>query len=177
MSKQNLIFYSNSCDYCRDLAKLMAEVGVLNNFKRFCTDDPNIKIPSIIKTVPTIIVRGINKPLSGSDAFNYIKQLKNKDNTNNSNVTNNQTEPLPSTISDSYSTTYSALDGCDDMSCPINTVYYSGIDDKSSNNVKQFNNKPNMPHMTKNESTDELSKRMEEMETMRRREIPDVKRI
>ena len=51
MSKQNLIFYSNSCDYCRDLAKLMAEVGVLNNFKRFCTDDPNIKIPSIIKTV------------------------------------------------------------------------------------------------------------------------------
>ena len=174
MSKQNLIFYSNSCDYCRDLAKLMADVGVLNNFKRFCTDDPNIKIPSIIKTVPTIIVRGINKPLSGTDAFNYIKQLNN---TKNTNVTNNQTEPLPSTILESYSTTYSALDGCDDMSCPINTNYYSGIDNKSSNNVKQFDNKPNMPYMTKNESTDELSKRMEEMENMRRQEIPDIKRI
>ena len=44
-----------------------------DNYKYISVDDPNIKLPAIIEKVPTLIVKGMNKPLVGNEVFTWIK--------------------------------------------------------------------------------------------------------
>ncbi|MCH7928168.1 MAG: hypothetical protein IID03_09345 [Candidatus Dadabacteria bacterium] len=59
-----------------DLLKELTEHGLLKHFERICVDrnqNINLKLPSFLKEVPTIIVPDYDQPLVGIDAFKWIK--------------------------------------------------------------------------------------------------------
>jgi hypothetical protein len=47
--------------------------NIIDLFKIVSVDDKNIKIPDIIVSVPTLIVKGINKPLVGKEVFLWLE--------------------------------------------------------------------------------------------------------
>ena len=73
----NILFYSQQCQYCYQLLNLMKAENLLCYFEMFCIDNkPMSQIPPNIKTVPTMIVKNINKPLVAQETFDYINSLK-----------------------------------------------------------------------------------------------------
>lgn len=77
MSKnQNIIFYSKSCKTCANLFETLNNERLLKYFKLICVDDCLTEISKQIRTVPTMLVYNVNKPLEGSDTFKWIEQLK-----------------------------------------------------------------------------------------------------
>lgn len=45
----------------------------LSDFVRKVCVDGNVKIPSVVKSVPTLIARGINRPLVGDQVFSWLE--------------------------------------------------------------------------------------------------------
>jgi hypothetical protein len=71
----NILFYSIDCNYSKLIIKKLHDENMLNQFKLI--DIAKIKdIPKIITSVPTIIVKDVNKPLIGIHAFNWIENTK-----------------------------------------------------------------------------------------------------
>lgn len=72
----NILFYSNNCPFSKEILNLIIKNQITNHFKLICIEDKNIKIPPFITNVPTLVVKNVNKPLIGLDAFNWIKLQK-----------------------------------------------------------------------------------------------------
>jgi len=94
MNNMNIIFYSRRCETCINLINILESEKLLNYFKLFCVDGRINDIPPQITMVPTVIVQNINKPMTGSEVFEWIKSVKylrkqNIDNNNNINNSNN----------------------------------------------------------------------------------------
>lgn len=53
--KKDLLFYSNFCDYSTNLIHILNKKGIRDNFILICVDKKDIKIPSFIDCVPTIL--------------------------------------------------------------------------------------------------------------------------
>src|SRR5277367_1994936 len=75
MSTINIIFFSNNCEGSKLLITLMQAERLTEFFHMICTDD-NPKIPSQIKTTPTIIIRGVATPYVAADAFKWFAKVK-----------------------------------------------------------------------------------------------------
>jgi hypothetical protein len=58
MSKQNLVlFYSNKCIHSKEfLSMLHKDADLNNNVTKVNVDNPNIKLPPYIQSVPSLIV-------------------------------------------------------------------------------------------------------------------------
>ena len=72
---KNLFFYSEKCQFCLELYKIMKNQHILNLFNLICVDG-NDKIPKSITQVPTLVIKDFKTPLVGSSAFNWIKTRK-----------------------------------------------------------------------------------------------------
>lgn len=70
MNSSNILFYSEKCKYCYKLLQEIKTRNLEGVFKFVCAD--TTKVPSIITSVPTIVVRQCTKPLVGKDAFNWV---------------------------------------------------------------------------------------------------------
>lgn len=68
-----ILFYSNRCIHCNKLINIINNKTLQDKFKYISVDDNTIKIPEIIKSVPTLIVKGINKPLIGKEVFLWLE--------------------------------------------------------------------------------------------------------
>ena len=76
-----ILFYSNKCLHCKELLNLLSkDVQINQKFTKINVDNPNIKIPPYVKSVPTAIipVNGSPNLVSGSQIFNWFnKQHEN----------------------------------------------------------------------------------------------------
>tara|TARA_Y100001970_G_scaffold292772_1_gene435756 strand:- start:2859 stop:3563 length:705 start_codon:yes stop_codon:yes gene_type:complete len=73
MNNQHVLFYSNNCPHSREFIQLINNSQFNYVFKRYCIEEMR-KIPNGIFEVPTIIVPGINWPLSGDNVFKWFQQ-------------------------------------------------------------------------------------------------------
>ena len=92
----NYLFYSNYCQYSKELLKLIIDNNFNTYFKFICIDDDNIKIPDLITNVPSIIINNINKVLMGNEAFEWVKLQKfiNINTNNSTKIINNDGLPV-----------------------------------------------------------------------------------
>ena len=74
-NNMNILFYSQKCEYCRNLLLLLKNENFIRYFKLICVDDKLDKLPPDMK-VPTMIVVNINKPLVAQEAFEWVQQMK-----------------------------------------------------------------------------------------------------
>ena len=89
---KNIIFYSNNCDYSKDILTRI-DNNLSHNFIKVCIDDERIEIPSFITAVPTIFLTEEKKILINDQILEWIK-----DNTE------------LSTLSSDYSNMFSSID-------------------------------------------------------------------
>ena len=76
MNNSNILFYSNSCNTCKSLIKLLENEKLIQHFFPMCVDGKLEQLPPQIEVVPTMIVKDMNKPLVAEETFEYIKQVK-----------------------------------------------------------------------------------------------------
>ena len=69
-----VLFYSNTCQFCKELLSKLEMSKIKDNIKTICIDENNSFTQ--VKIVPTIIDSDYNEILEGKKAFDY---LKNKD--------------------------------------------------------------------------------------------------
>ena len=74
----NIIFYSNQCKTCQSLLMILKSENMIQYFKMFCVDDPNVRnnLPKGITKLPTLIVPSMNKKLEASEIFMWLKTIK-----------------------------------------------------------------------------------------------------
>ena len=134
----SVIYYSNFCNNSKDLLKELTEHALLKNFERICIDrnqNINLKLPSFLKEVPTIIVPDYDQPLVGIDAFKWIKwKLKQM---------NQKSGKLNPYEGDAFSNSYSSLS---DNVISTDTSNFTSLDDnnkiitQSQEELKSYSN-------------------------------------
>ena len=83
-----ILFYSNNCIHCKELAQLLYKSPLYEKFQKVCIDDLST-IPKEITEIPTIIVPRINRPLKGKEAFHWIKGINTMEGNNKQDTSNN----------------------------------------------------------------------------------------
>jgi hypothetical protein len=110
-----ILFYSNKCQYCINLLSLIKSSGQQDNYKYISVDDQSIKLPDIIQKVPTLIVKGMNKPLVGKEIFSWISSQEYMNlTTNNVTTTKNPNFNVDSLIANTIDINYISLTENDD---------------------------------------------------------------
>ena len=104
-----ILFYSNKCEFCRDLITLFKNTpSIGERFQKVNIDNGNVKIPPYVKSVPTAIlpIDGKAQLFVGKQIFQWYKKVNVK-------ATVKQQEELkdwdPTTIN-GYSDTFSYLE-------------------------------------------------------------------
>jgi hypothetical protein len=133
MSSKNLVlFYSNKCVHSKEFLSLLHKDTNLNNqTTKVNVDNPNIKLPPYVKSVPSLIVNENNKPnlLVGSKIFDWYNK-KHKQNISSDSIMDWD----PQTMS-GYSDGFSYLESEDVMK-----KSYSFISDSESINTPDESN-------------------------------------
>lgn len=76
-----ILFYSNKCLHSKELLGLLYKDVTLNEkFTKINIDNPNIKIPPYVKSVPSAIIQNNGKPflLVGSEIFKWYNSMHKK---------------------------------------------------------------------------------------------------
>ena len=71
----NILFYSKKCKYSMLFIKKLQDENIIQDFRLIDVLELT-QIPDIITNIPTIIVKNINVPLSGINAFNWLENSK-----------------------------------------------------------------------------------------------------
>ena len=136
MSNNNLVlFYSNKCIHSKEFLTLLHKDNTLNNqTTKVNVDNPNIKLPPYITSVPSLIINDNNKPnlLVGKKIFDWYNQ-KHKQNISNNSIMDWD----PQTMS-GYSDGFSYLENNDVMK-----KAYSFLDDNEKINTPDESNYDN----------------------------------
>ena len=72
-----VLFYSNNCDHSKTFLLNLMKSNVNDLVRKICVDN-NSKIPSVVKSVPTLVARGINRPLVGEQVFAWLENENTK---------------------------------------------------------------------------------------------------
>jgi len=70
-----LLFYSNMCHHSKRLLSRIGPTNLVNNLNFICIDDPRIKIPEIIQSVPTLFDPSIGRPISDNELFGWVESV------------------------------------------------------------------------------------------------------
>lgn len=71
----NVLFYSKKSKLSYNVVKTMQGMDILKYFKCICVDDNIDKIPKMITTIPTLIVKEYPKPFIAEEIFNYLRTI------------------------------------------------------------------------------------------------------
>jgi hypothetical protein len=121
------LFYSNKSPYCGELLIKIKQESMKDYYNYYCIDDPIVraKLPPSITKVPTLIVKGIKKPLIGREVFSWLDTQKYINLTSN-NITNisNPDFYVDPTIGKTNNINFAAMNDADDkgMNCGITYV-------------------------------------------------------
>jgi hypothetical protein len=74
---KHILFYSDRCPHCVNLLHKIKYLDTQDNYKYISVDNlSGPKLPDIITDVPTLIVKGMNRPLVGREVFTWIDSLQ-----------------------------------------------------------------------------------------------------
>ena len=76
MSK-SVLFYSNKCKHSSKALEIIKQNNI--NINMVSIDNKNIKLPSFLKVVPTIIEQGSDTPLEGDFVFKWLERFNKSD--------------------------------------------------------------------------------------------------
>lgn len=76
--EMGVLFYSNNCNHSKTFLVNLMKTKINDSVKKICVDGNDIKLPSVIKSVPTLIARGINRPLVGEQVFAWLENEASK---------------------------------------------------------------------------------------------------
>ena len=75
MSQSILLFYSKRCSHSRQFLEELPSIAAASSVHRICIDTtPRERIPSTVKSVPTLILAGQMTPLVGDQAFGWLRE-------------------------------------------------------------------------------------------------------
>lgn len=177
-----ILFYSKKDNRSINLWNKLQKENKLQNFIKICVDN-NTKIPSIVKSVPSIYVKG--RPIITDAAIPMF--LSSYDNTatgdtgtsNNTNIDNNCKSNIdnfnPIEMSDRWSDSYSFIENSNkpmDYSFQfLNTAGENTQNNTSTQNTQSFNKKQpiNIPQFQEpvNRSNNNLESRLEDLQKSR----------
>lgn len=164
----SILFYSNKCKHSKKALQIINDNNI--NIKLVSIDDKNVKLPSFLKVVPTIIQQGLEQPLEGDFVFKWLDRFKSESSKQleipKQAKDNSSIQPFFSNEMSGYSDGYSYLNNETPMNhsfeflngsnIPANKIGTSNCtSDKTSNKEDEFN------------------KQYEQLMEQRRGEIPD----
>jgi len=101
-----MLYYSNFCINCKDFINLLCKNPLYERFIKINVS-AKTQFPPFIKSVPTILVPGITRPLVGKEVFKWLENISKKE----TKVQNKCIIPYsPGEMSCSMSDNYSYLD-------------------------------------------------------------------
>jgi hypothetical protein len=106
--QKDLLFYSNYCEFCKDVISTLTKHNIREDFRLVCVDDKKYNIPNFIDRVPSILRVPGGEVYMEEHLHEYL-ELKYKE-------TNKMDEisPMTSQYGNSlYSTNFSSLTGDD----------------------------------------------------------------
>ena len=161
-----ICYYSNHCKYSKELLEEINRFNIKENkIQLYCIDNNRNNLPSLLKSVPTIIDNSI--PYVGESAFDLLTNIVKGDSVN--------VMAVNSGIASSFSDTFVSLEGDDGFSqnTDLNSSNFSSIDysDFSINTIKQKDNNNNNNNNINNMGGNDLMRKMEEMKQMRAKEF------
>ena len=68
-----VLFYSNSCEHSKKFLISLMKTNFNDLVRKICVDKKDVKVPSIVTSVPTLVARGINRPLVGEQVFAWLE--------------------------------------------------------------------------------------------------------
>lgn len=77
---EHICFYSNKCNWSRAFLEELAKTPWKQTFRFVCVDpSPNRPpIPSWLKKVPTLVIKGEQQPRTDGDVMNWISEMRMK---------------------------------------------------------------------------------------------------
>lgn len=172
---KDILFYSNYCNYCKQFNdNLNKYQDIKNKLHLFCIDNNREKVPTIIKSVPSILTKE-KKILTGKDVFNWFEQQQQHQQKEIDDPLAWHNNEMGSAFSDHYSfleadTAAEGLGG--------NSIAHSFSFLNSNLNSNISNGGINTPQEKNNNQKDILTKRMESLMEKRDSELPkQVNRI
>jgi hypothetical protein len=80
-SVQHICYYSNKCDWSKAFIKELSKTPYKNEFMFICVDPSPTRapLPSWLKKVPTLVVKGEPEPLTDGEVMNWLSIRRLKD--------------------------------------------------------------------------------------------------
>ena len=158
MTNNNILFYSNKCNYCTQIIHLINKIDDINSYKLICIDDNINKFP-YIQRVPTLLISEYKKPIVGINAFNWINS-RNQFNKKKNNINLNPN----SNINPKFNTLLNSNQD-EKLNDKININDYSFIDEKNESKIENFYNQkiytlPEVEKINQNNQKKKLNKLM-----------------
>lgn len=76
---KDLFFYSNYCNYSKEIHEELTKTKLIDNMIKVCVDDKNINIPKFITAVPTIFSQKTNSIIIDENINKWINENKPKE--------------------------------------------------------------------------------------------------
>lgn len=74
-NKKDLLFYSNYCEFSKEVLTFLTKKNVRNIFLLVCIDTGKYKVPPIITSVPTILTADYKSIICENDIYKYIENI------------------------------------------------------------------------------------------------------
>ena len=164
----SILFYSNKCKHSRKALEIINANNI--NIRLISIDSKNVKLPSFLKVVPTIIEQGLDQPLEGDFVFKWLDKFKSKKPQHleapNKPKEPSSIQPFFSNEMSGYSDGYSYLNN----EAPMNHSFeFLNGNANSANKIGTSNTNSN----TTSQKEDEFNKQYEQLMAQRRAEVPD----
>jgi len=75
---KNIIFYSNYCEYSKEILDKLRNGNILDNMIEVCVDDNNIRLPPFVTAVPTIYLTDKQSIVVDENILEWIDSLAPK---------------------------------------------------------------------------------------------------
>lgn len=70
---QYILYYSNYCINCNEFMNILCKTPVYSNFTKINVSSGETSFPQFVKSVPTIVVPKITRPLVGEEVFKWLE--------------------------------------------------------------------------------------------------------
>jgi len=78
---KDIIFFSNYCEYSKEILGKLQEANLLEAMVKVCVDDRNIKLPQFITAVPTIYLMDKKAIVKDEQIMEWVVSMSPKKNT------------------------------------------------------------------------------------------------
>ena len=156
---KNILFYSNNCNYSKEVIKKISESPLKDNLIYVCVDDQNIKLPDFLTAVPTIYLVQNKKILMDEEIINWIQQQNISKQENNSEL-----QAYFGECNNSFGNNFCSIDNSERKPYISNFTFLDG-----DNNSNVNNNVNNNINSLMDSKLDQLKKSREDFAPIQRR--------